>query len=664
MKYILSVCILLAFLNASAGSDTSKITDVTYTALERGITLSHSWRYKAGDDIAWAAAGYNDSNWQRVNDTKLEVWMADSKEHIDFKGIGWFRMHINIDEASTNTPLALGISQYGASEIFIDGKMVGGYGVVGRNHAESKYFNPEESPLMFVLDTPGRHVIAIRYANYKMSTGEINEILESTGFSVKMGTGNDMSDDHIHNIIYSGFILLCLAGFFMALCFVHFVLWLYHKKDKANLFFSIFSLAVATFLFTTHMEEIPLSVDVYDASGYCNYSAMLAIFISLSGLTNYLFSKRKIFFYVIISMGLLALLSVILKISEYSLTVLLMAFWISAIIESIILTLIALSRRQHGAKIVGVGVLLFMLLILVLAVTFVIATTKDDRVIITMDDAMGVAVVLIALATLLCIPVSMSIYLAWNFATISKTIIKQEKERQHLLETQNERLETEVKERTHEIATEKQKSDELLRNILPEEIAEELKQKGSSAARYYDNVSVIFTDFVDFTKAGMRLTPQQLVSELDTCFKAFDEITAKYNIEKIKTIGDAYLAVCGLPTADTDHAVKTVNAALDIMSYMQERKKLFPDTTFDIRIGIHSGTVVAGIVGLKKFAYDIWGDTVNTAARMESSSESNRINISQATYNLVQHEFNCIYRGEILAKNKGDMHMYFVEGKK
>ncbi|HYC29494.1 MAG TPA: adenylate/guanylate cyclase domain-containing protein, partial [Chitinophagaceae bacterium] len=249
-------------------------------------------------------------------------------------------------------------------------------------------------------------------------------------------------------------------------------------------------------------------------------------------------------------------------------------------------------------------------------------------------------------------------------ANIHKTIVMHEKEKQHLLETQNERLENEVIARTREIATEKQKSDELLLNILPEEIAEELKEKGSSDARYYDNVTVIFTDFVDFTKAGTRLTPQELVNELDTCFKAFDNIAAKYQIEKIKTIGDAYLAVCGLPVADPHHAQNTVNAALEIMAFMKMRKQQFPGTTFDVRIGIHSGTVVAGIVGLKKFAYDIWGDTVNTAARMESSSEPNRINISQATYELVQNEFDCTYRGEIMAKNKGDMRMYFVESRK
>jgi len=210
------------------------------------------------------------------------------------------------------------------------------------------------------------------------------------------------------------------------------------------------------------------------------------------------------------------------------------------------------------------------------------------------------------------------------------------------------------------LSVEKQKSEDLLLNILPVEIAKELKEKGAANAQLYDNVTVLFTDFVNFTKASERLTPQALIDELHTCFKAFDEITGKYNIEKIKTIGDAYLAVCGLPLADPKHAENIVHAALEINKFIQDRVAKLGDNTFQIRIGIHSGSVVAGIVGVKKFAYDIWGDTVNTAARMEQNSEAGRINISQTTCELVKDKFMCEYRGEIDAKGKGMLKMYFV----
>ncbi len=211
------------------------------------------------------------------------------------------------------------------------------------------------------------------------------------------------------------------------------------------------------------------------------------------------------------------------------------------------------------------------------------------------------------------------------------------------------------------IAKERKKSDKLLLNILPSEVATELKKKGESDAQMFDNVTVLFTDFVGFTKVSERLSPQELVHELHECFKAFDEIMGRYSMEKIKTIGDAYLAVCGLPTADEQHAEKVINAAIEIKNFMVDRHQHFGDRTFEMRIGVHTGPVVAGIVGVKKFAYDIWGDTVNTASRMESSGEPGKINISQTTYELVQDKFTCTYRGELEAKNKGKLRMYFVE---
>ena len=248
-------------------------------------------------------------------------------------------------------------------------------------------------------------------------------------------------------------------------------------------------------------------------------------------------------------------------------------------------------------------------------------------------------------------------------------------EKQRMLENRKEELEREVTQRTEEVVAqklkidkqhdelkhEKKKSDDLLLNILPEEIAEELKQKGYSDARYYDHVTVMFTDFADFTKAAERMTPKELVDELHTCFKAFDDIITAAGIEKIKTIGDAYLAVCGFSATDKEHAEKMVVAAMKIVEFIRKRKARLGENAFNIRVGIHSGSVVAGIVGIKKFAYDVWGDTVNTAARLEQHGEVGRINISQQTYELISSHFDCTYRGEIEAKNKGGLKMYFVD---
>jgi class 3 adenylate cyclase len=211
------------------------------------------------------------------------------------------------------------------------------------------------------------------------------------------------------------------------------------------------------------------------------------------------------------------------------------------------------------------------------------------------------------------------------------------------------------------ISKEKQRSDDLLLNILPADVAEELKEKGSADAKLFDEVTVLFTDFVNFTTVSQSLTPQQLVDELNVCFKEFDGIMTTHHIEKIKTVGDAYLAVSGLPNPDKNHAANVINAAKDIQQFMLNRKVTMGDKTFGIRLGVHSGSVVAGIVGVKKFAYDIWGDTVNTAARMEQNSEPGKINVSEKTYELVKDQFTFTYRGEIAAKNKGMMKMYFAE---
>lgn len=224
-------------------------------------------------------------------------------------------------------------------------------------------------------------------------------------------------------------------------------------------------------------------------------------------------------------------------------------------------------------------------------------------------------------------------------------------------------VEQKIIQRTSELQVEKEKSEELLLNILPSEIAEELKNKGSSVAKQYDHVTVLFTDFVDFTKLAEQFGPGELVEELDYCFKNFDHITTQFGLEKIKTIGDAYLAVCGLPLDEEKHAEKVLEAALAIQQFIIENKRLKKAASklfFDIRIGISSGPVVAGIVGSKKFAYDIWGDTVNTAARMVENSDVNRINISGNTHALIKDYFDCEYRGKILAKNKGFIDMYFV----
>jgi adenylate cyclase len=214
------------------------------------------------------------------------------------------------------------------------------------------------------------------------------------------------------------------------------------------------------------------------------------------------------------------------------------------------------------------------------------------------------------------------------------------------------------------IAAEKDRSDKLLMNILPEETAEELKREGSARTRHYDLVSVLFTDFKGFTSIAEKMDPEQLVAELDYCFKAYDMIIEQHHVEKIKTIGDSYMCAGGLPAPNTSNPVDVVKCGIEICRFMRDYKQNRMEQNqpfFEVRIGIHTGPVVSGIVGLKKFAYDIWGDTVNTAARMESSGIPGSVNISGDTYQFIKDHFKCSYRGKIEAKNKGLIDMYLVE---
>ena len=212
---------------------------------------------------------------------------------------------------------------------------------------------------------------------------------------------------------------------------------------------------------------------------------------------------------------------------------------------------------------------------------------------------------------------------------------------------------------------ERKKSDKLLLSILPEKIAIELKRNDIVVPVKYETVSVLFTDIAGFTRIAEKMNPEELVSELDHIFSVFDSIVKKHNVEKIKTIGDAYMAAGGIPVANKTNAVDTVLCAIEFQEYMkflQAKKKFEEKPFFELRIGIHTGSVVAGVIGHEKIAYDIWGDTVNTASRMESSGIVGEINISSSTYDLVKELFLCEHRGKVSAKNKGEIDMYLVKG--
>mgnify|MGYP000148817464 CR=1 FL=1 len=225
------------------------------------------------------------------------------------------------------------------------------------------------------------------------------------------------------------------------------------------------------------------------------------------------------------------------------------------------------------------------------------------------------------------------------------------------LESQNRKIQAQ----NIQIQEEQRKSDGLLLNILPQEIADELKASGQATPRLYESATVLFSDFVNFTRLSATLTPKQLIDELNECFLAFDEICERHGLEKIKTIGDAYMCAGGLPVPNETHAADAVRAALKMSSWLEARKHERPDAHLtEMRIGIHTGPVMAGVIGKNKFAYDIWGDAVNLAARLEEHGEPGQVNISAATKEAVKHLYLATHRGQKEVHNKGLVDMYFI----
>ncbi|HNP22530.1 MAG TPA: adenylate/guanylate cyclase domain-containing protein [Panacibacter sp.] len=384
-------------------------------------------------------------------------------------------------------------------------------------------------------------------------------------------------------------------------------------------------------------------------------------FLNISKDQKILFNAGRIFIVIFILLALLNLAGVFVVALALS-----QLFSLLVCIYFIAAGIISLKRGIHTAKyfLIGWSAFLVLVILFILTLNNVVPSNFFNTHGIFMGHMAEVVLLSFALAD------RINILKKENEKKQEEIIIQLEEN--HELQTKvNRELEQKVTERTAEVVAEKikvekqkKRSDDLLLNILPEEVAEELKAKGSAEAQFIDEATVLFTDFKEFTQLSEKLTPKELVSEINECFSAFDHIMGKFGVEKIKTIGDSYMAAGGLPITNTTHACDVVNAALEIQKFMLQHKakrasegRLF----FEVRIGVHSGPVVAGIVGVKKFSYDIWGDTVNTASRMESSGEVGRVNISGATFALVKDKFNCVYRGKIKAKGKGEIDMYFID---
>lgn len=610
----------------------------------------HRLRVRYADSAIFSTVSYDDAHWEI--DTSAVVSPGKGKS------VYWYRFKLRVDKDYTNLPFVMLFEGEGALELYVAGALkarIGKLPTGAGKENKSEYLNAH--PVILNFADTGTYQLALRYKS-NLTEGDDYE----TWFKVYVADAKYYFKQLKVGGIFSSLLFVGVGSVFFTLFLLHFLFFIFYRKEKANLFFAIFTLSIAVVMFAFYAlfnAERMKYDSVYILT--LNFVSIISCF-SLSAFTTYIFSKNKLAFKIVVIATVATLMMALMD--YYSLIsfsyLIIWALLTASLLYTVIMMIRSIVLKQPGSLVLGSGVLFFILFS-----SFVLIYAIINRGI-----SFNNTLILFSAIAIFSIPISISAYLAWRFSTTSKDLSTQLKnvellssEKQQLLQNQNETLEIQVSERTLELQQEKKKSDDLLLNILPHEIAEELKATGQSKAHQYDEVSVLFTDFVNFTQISEKLGVDELLEELNINFTAFDRIMEKYGLEKIKTIGDAYLAVSGLPVANEAHAVDAVNAALDIIDFVTERKKQVA-YGLDIRIGINSGSLIAGIIGVKKFAYDIWGDTVNIAARMEQSSEPGKVNISESTYQLVKDSVDCTHRGKVDAKHKGEMDMYFVKGKR
>jgi class 3 adenylate cyclase len=546
--------------------------------------------------------------------------------------------------------------------LYINGTLVSQNGTVGKSKSEallyqryelrdlsdfSNYEKIEEDRELKIL----MHISNFHYAN----AGLWN--------SIKFGAYKNIEREfkqktNIDIIVFSA---LLIMGFY------HIGLYLNRRKDKSPLYFGLFCILIS--IRTVSIQE-RLIFDVIPSLPF-SIIHRIEFFTFYSGAFSYLLFIRALFksefsikiFYSSIFIFTPAIFTVIcLPLEVYVSTLsLIQIALVLEIICILFVVILAIRKKRTGAR-------LFLLGLFVFASTIIIdILVANGLVHFRFITSYG----------LLLFIVFQSVALSRKFAGAFKQAENLSDELQLLANS----LELKVKERTlsleeamNGLEIEREKSEKLLLNIIPKDIATELKEKGFAEPILFESVSVMFTDFKDFTKIAESMTPRDLINELEICFVQFDKITEKFDLEKLKTIGDSYMCAAGIPKRKNVNqknprilAVDSCLAGLEILAFMEMmklNKMRRGDKYWDIRIGIHSGSLIAGVIGEKKFAYDVWGDTVNIASRMESNGSPSKINISGETFELIKDFFDCEYRGKINAKNKGEIDMYFIIGLK
>ncbi len=615
---------------------------------------------KVGDSAVYAARELDETSWRKLSSSKDSIGTGT--------GVHWLRFGLLPDSSFKGKTLLLGLGGNEKLEVFLNGApLFSSFEEQGQGNAIDSARIPYLVPFTFRCDGKPE-VIAIRLDSVDGKTAR------SFGLACSIHAPDVAFRIQRNMAQYGVFIGINLVILLLAL-----VIWSFERRERQWLFLALLSFVSALNTFndlagnTGLASQWSYAASISDAVQFLLVPWPLYLLImTLGTLHGNVSGRRKRWYTISIITASTACLvfafgivyykldfsttgrgiNLTLEDPDYSLlfVVLLLGLLLGAVMLWFIIEVIRLGfkllRTKGYARWIGAGALASSLLALLLS--FIGSGHGTASGLHTFLETVR------EYCSQVAVPLSVAIYLAIRTAHHGRLVARQRDD-----------LDLEVKERTAELSAEKERSDELLLNILPAEVAEELKATGSAKARHFDQASVLFTDFKGFTGMATYLGADVLLQELNACFEAFDAIITRHGIEKIKTIGDAYMCAGGLPDPSTSSPVAVVRAALEMQAFMAERKKrhdAIGQPVFEMRVGIHTGPVVAGIVGVKKFQYDIWGDTVNTASRMESNGEVGRVNISESTYEIVKDEPGLAFtpRGEIQVKGKGKLEMYFV----
>lgn len=683
------------------------------------------WKFRTGDNLAYTLPTLNDSNW-RVLPTMLAL---DTLADDFWSGLGWFRLVLEVDSSLYNTTVAVVMNHFGASELYCDGRLVNRFGIVSADATLEKAFHTQARPVPLFLDSSPCHVLALRYSDARLRTlnNRYGQGLKGTlGFSFAMGESASRLQRYAADRTVTIIFAMVPIGILILLALLHYAMYVYVQSNKTNLYLAVFSVMLAGVCFSyyarlylhTTRERL-----VWNEIAFVVALAMVILSLS-AALYTIVYEqplRHRLWFVVPSAVGLV-IGRFILPISSWN--VLLLVVVTVQFAEFCRIVIVAIRRKRDGAVIIGVGVSMF----LVTSVSLIISTLAGWKL------ALGWQA-FTQYGTFLSMPVAMALYVARHFANMNQKIgeqllnvqelsrqaIDQEREKQRLIERQKEELESVVAERTKEletkngqlhdaneeiqrqlevlneqsqqimftnmellkknvgIASEREKSEDLLLNVLPPRIAERLKAGEQTIADKLPNVTVLFADIAGFTRLSARIKPEALVSLLDSVFSEFDQLVERFGVEKIKTIGDAYMVVGGLPSAHCssptphrrasgttvheDAAAAVALLALEMHEALRHLAETMGIIGLSVRIGMHTGEAIAGVIGTKKFNYDLWGDTVNTASRMESHGEAGKIHCTAEVHEKLCKDFEFEDCGITHIKGKGMMQTYFLVGK-